>query len=321
MLGHLLSTARRKGWLLRSADQVSRLASLDPAFDLRGMNDRRMSYAELMTLRHQHRLWDPLSKGPTLHLIEDKLLLRTATAQKIPAAKFSPFYVLTRNSSMRLWPHLRGKGAFVARPTHLTQSRYVLFGMPRKGRDLVSYTQVLEIEKMLRPAWNELPRAVGDTREARQLSPGLLVDRLISSSGQLEVRSGLRTDEVKCMTAWGRVVAAEWLLHEHLAYQGSVFMTRTGNLKKKWEMLPEPKDLILAGQISNAFISYCLPLIVRLAETIAVQGGYDFIRVDVLIEGYCKELFVNELSFFPTQRFSTLATESIGAAWTHGYSL
>ena len=75
----------------------------------------------------------------------------------------------------------------------------------------------------------------------------------------------------------------------------------------------------LTSQLSRKFIGFCLHKIVDLAETVVVQGGYDFMRVDVLIQGYCKSLFVNELSFFPTQPFATGHLDNLAALWRHGY--
>jgi len=230
---------------------------------------------------------------------------------------FTPTHILSRDLNLALWPQLRDvQGGFVVRPTHLTQSRFVFITVPgerKKFSEVDWQDKIRGLQRSLELSWHEARRAPGDTREAHSLTAGFLVDQLIISRGKPKEVDKLRTDEVKCMTAWGRVVAVEWNVHQFRAFLGACYFIRKGSLRQVFEheyctsRMAEWHET----ELTQTFTDLCLPKIVELAETVVVQGGYDFMRVDVLIQGYCKSLFVNELSFFPMQLLATAHLDNV----------
>eukprot|EP00927_Polykrikos_kofoidii_P035470 TRINITY_DN30022_c0_g1_i1.p1 TRINITY_DN30022_c0_g1~~TRINITY_DN30022_c0_g1_i1.p1 ORF type:complete len:1222 (+),score=154.78 TRINITY_DN30022_c0_g1_i1:212-3667(+) len=135
--------------------------------------------------------------------------------------------------------------------------------------------------------------------------------------------------EVKSTVVWGEVLVMEWVLSELPMAFGSLLFTKNGTnghftrTATSWQGgVKEAFGLSsLDFPLPRQLYDKCFERIVDIAERVGNQGHFDFIRVDVLIEGFCRDVYVSELSFFPSQKSNEEAMVHIEQRWKYGYGL
>ena len=108
---------------------------------------------------------------------------------------------------------------------------------------------------------------------------------------------------------------------------GTALYSRMGNITPQFELdgqvfwdldYREQHNLSDTELIPQELFTWCLLKVVNLAERVAHQGRFDFVRVDIFLKDYCDELYVNELSFFPSQKAPIETVRKIAERWRYG---
>lgn len=268
-----------------------------PALDLSGLITANTTYEEFLTIRSK-------IQHPSLHLFEDKIRLRKELLPSIGVVA-TPSILLTNTEPERVLESIRGKQAYVVKPSHMSESQNVFV-----VRDGINILQQAWGHPAPQVKPEDIQRAVLDFMRTSALDwecsalvsvpPGVVVEELIMST----TGGSLMVDEYKFYVVWGVVVFGESVPFS----SGTVsWIDVMGNILQS------------RGSCPPYCVAPCYKRMVEIAERVARSAKTDFLRVDILIDGHCDGLFISELELFPASEFDFFLRHEVASRWRRGY--
>lgn len=268
-----------------------------PALDLSGLITANTTYEEFLTIRSK-------IQHPSLHLFEDKIRLRQELLPSI-GVEATPSILLTNTEPERVLESIRGKEAYVVKPSHMSESQNVF--VVRDGINILQQAWGHPAPQVTPEA---IQNAVLDFMHTSALDwecsalvsvrPGVVVEELIMST----TGGSLMVDEYKFYVVWGVVVFGESVPFS----SGTVsWIDIMGNILQS------------RGSCPPYCVAPCYTRMVDIAERVARAAKTDFLRVDILIDGQCDGLYISELELFPASEFDFYLRQEVASRWRRGY--
>eukprot|EP00928_Gymnodinium_smaydae_P027010 TRINITY_DN21030_c0_g1_i2.p1 TRINITY_DN21030_c0_g1~~TRINITY_DN21030_c0_g1_i2.p1 ORF type:complete len:833 (-),score=83.78 TRINITY_DN21030_c0_g1_i2:35-2533(-) len=309
---------------LRSVGEVSRLMTMLPGLDVGEYLEAGTTYEELMTLRQQ-------LKAPELALFEDKIQLRRNLLQPL-GVQHTPTYYMS-NDDPGILSHIAQRKSYVVKPSHMTEGEHV--SVVHHGKHVFDVRVDGEVarlagepvdEELLQSrvlaAWNKSAYE-WECEAVVAARPGVIVERLVLSTLDPGAPDVERVEEARCHVVWGRVMAIEWAVGR----QGSFVMTEVVDSSGRRTMSTDGMWAVSLGESYfrdpdgwvEKVTKVCLPKIMEAATRVATGARTDHLRVDLLVNGQCDEVYVSEVELFPAVPFAPIALDSIERRWRYGY--
>jgi len=308
----------------RAVGEVLRLTRLRPALNVLPRLDPNTTYEEFMTLRQQ-------LPAKELTIFEDKIELRRNLLRPLGVEHTPDFYM--SNDDPNILQHIRGLGSYVVKPSHMTESEHV--AVVHQGRHVFDIridgqpvrlggtpVDVDLLQQRVLSAW-EKSAYDWECQAVTAAKAGVIVEQLVLSTLDPGAPDVGRVEEARCHVVWGRVMAVEWAVGR----QGSMVMADQVDRAGRHSMGADGIWAVHLGSDSfrdpdgwaQQVEQVCLPKIISVAERVANGAHVDHLRVDFLVEGPCKKVYVSEVELFPAVPFAPKTMVAIEQRWRYGY--
>jgi len=271
--------------------------------------------------------------SPELKIFEDKIQLRRNLLQPLGVSHTPTIYM--SNEDPYILEHIEGHATFVVKPTHMTESEHVTvvrdgkhaFDVHLNGKTWHMKGKPVDkelLQQSVLDAWNKTAYP-WECQAVIAAKPGVIVEKLVTATLDPGAPDNHRVEEARAHVIWGRTMAVEWTVNRI----GSLVMYLETDRLGRHSLATES---IWATHLGEAYFvdgpswaryvqDWCLPRVMEIAERVANGAHVDHLRVDLLVEGVCDNLYVSEVELFPAVPFSPKTMSSIERRWIRGYLL